>query len=682
MSIEGIPGVVRLARKPPYALATIGARRLGRSRPITGENLDLSAEAIPWQHEVRADGSPIPIEVTIWQDHGDKKPKRMTRIQAEIASPYPAGPMELGGEPRVKAVVDTHEVPSDSADVYVPRVGDGLKHGATIVVPTVVVVTIDGIRGLHKPVATGKSGVKRAEATPGYVSEDDLGRAYLDRDLDGKWRKGTQLIELHAKVDVRSGSLPGDAKVRWTMIGVDDFTNDDPGFHSEWGPYVDARDYDQKGEHRGAHLGDNEGKPAHDPPWAEVAGFDLSRKTATSADTKIAGNESKVVLHCPSTAGDNFMVRAELHTSSARVDSFPHQTGIITMWHRLDVQVLKMASAEPLPVEDVPAPFEPACVQLDFAAPEEIADEQQIGTTSKEFFDNIADFVDRAFSKKSEPGWFCVIAALEPFPTPDRKGDGAIIYHGKVKLHATSDGWEYVEIPGTHSEADFIYLRRPDGDKIGFKLEDMEMEVVGGTMITRCWVYPHDTQPEFTAGDGSTNHAYAVRLGYGPRMQGKWEHTTTRKGYEIDEEPEAIVHGEGEAYAGGISPEVGKGGKPKVKKGDPKYFAGRTVVFTQHQVYFDRKTKKVTSNYRPSVTRVLVHELVHAFGMPHKCGYFDCRTPRTETCVMNYGWPWMVDAKRQLIPKTNGKTGLQLCGRHLKEVRRTQLHKNKGLAWK
>jgi hypothetical protein len=68
--------------------------------------------------------------------------------------------------------------------------------------------------------------------------------------------------------------------------------------------------------------------------------------------------------------------------------------------------------------------------------------------------------------------------------------------------------------------------------------------------------------------------------------------------------------------------------------------------------------------------------------MPHKCGYFDFRAPRDKTCCMNYRPNWMLDDKRNLIRGTSGKTGSDVCGRHLKEVRRVHLEDNKGLAWK
>jgi hypothetical protein len=64
--------------------------------------------------------------------------------------------------------------------------------------------------------------------------------------------------------------------------------------------------------------------------------------------------------------------------------------------------------------------------------------------------------------------------------------------------------------------------------------------------------------------------------------------------------------------------------------------------------------------------------------MPHKCGYFDHRAPRRATCCMNYGPDWMLDAQAQLIPGTSGRVGNEMCGRHLKEVRRVQPSEGQG----
>ena len=49
---------------------------------------------------------------------------------------------------------------------------------------------------------------------------------------------------------------------------------------------------------------------------------------------------------------------------------------------------------------------------------------------------------------------------------------------------------------------------------------------------------------------------------------------------------------------------------------------------------------------------------------------------------MNYQPNWMVDHARNLIPGTDRKVGIDLCGRHIKEVRRVRLQDNPGLNWK
>jgi hypothetical protein len=49
---------------------------------------------------------------------------------------------------------------------------------------------------------------------------------------------------------------------------------------------------------------------------------------------------------------------------------------------------------------------------------------------------------------------------------------------------------------------------------------------------------------------------------------------------------------------------------------------------------------------------------------------------------MNYTPNWMVDDQRNLILGTDDKVGMEMCGRHLKEVRHVRLRDNRGLAWR
>ncbi|HWL84556.1 MAG TPA: hypothetical protein VNO21_02070, partial [Polyangiaceae bacterium] len=198
---------------------------------------------------------------------------------------------------------------------------------------------------------------------------------------------------------------------------------------------------------------DNEGKPSHDPPWVEVSEFALSGKKAKEAKSAIVKNVSKVILECPSTAGDNFIVMAEVE------------------------------SAKPIEIA-----VEFRCSQ----------------------------FLHSEFQHQGKPGWFCLVAAMGPFPVPNATTP---IFIGKVKLekdeHLHS---EYFDIPGEHLDVGNVEIAF-GGSTLTFALVGAMMPSVYGPPTTRCYLENHDIQPEFTAGDGSISHSYAVRYFYSPRFQ-------------------------------------------------------------------------------------------------------------------------------------------------------------------
>src|SRR4029450_5400786 len=116
-----------------------------------------------------------------------------------------------------------------------------------------------------------------------------------------------------------------------------------------------------------------------------------------SAKTAVVKGESKVVLHCPSRAGDNFALKIDIEPT-AGVEGFGATTGIITLWHRLDVENIKMKGGLRLPVEGVPVPFEAMCVQLDFAPEREVEDEQHMAASDKKISAASAAYVEKVFS--------------------------------------------------------------------------------------------------------------------------------------------------------------------------------------------------------------------------------------------------------------------------------------------
>lgn len=260
---------------------------------------------------------------------------------------------------------------------------------------------------------------------------------------------------------------------------------------------------------------------------------------------------------------------------------------------------------------------------------------------------------------------------MEPHPLPTARG--AMLFTGTVAIQHGGSGatqGDYIEIPGDHPDADYVTFRwGSPAQEVGFQLS--QVQAIAGPK-TRLWLQAHDVQDQFTAGDGSLRHAYTTSLDFFPR--GRLEGSTwTPPGYGIPATCDVKVESPGAFYTAGISPSVTAGGK--------SYFAGRTIVFTHHGAYRDPNTGTARSNYKDRVVSVIAHELVHAFGMPHKCGYWDYRTPRQKTCHMNYGPNWMIDDARQLVPGSSGKVGKNMCGRHLKEVRRVHLEDNGGLKW-
>lgn len=666
--LTGLGAAIKGA-KAPYAIAKIGDRMFGRSSPLTGAELDLTKEKVSWKLELPGATS-VPVVIEIYDELGDAGSKKLASESKTVGLADVGKKIEIGSSFKVLCEVIGLRLDRVAAAQVVTRTATGTTTRATLTNPNSAKVELTAIRGLYKPVAIGQPGRARAEATPGYISQDNMGRAFTNCDLALKWTKDKQLIELSAKVTIVSGKFPQDGKVKWTLLDVDDPTNDDPGFHVQWGRYVDAKDYDATGKHQGSQAADNEGTPAKNPPWEQVGPFKLSGATKEHCLTEIVSGVSKVTFHCPDVVGDNFIIAVEIDTKT-KLSRQGHQTGVITMWNRIRVDNIRMNGALELPMDDLPIYFEPCCVQMD-CEPERIVPDKQFLAPSRELLSTSSSaYVSSVFKRK--PGWFCLVAALEPHPLPAIKGQS--VFKGPVTLGTTGAGAtfaEYIDIPGSHSDADYAELTFKDGT-IGFRVRSPQPFPAAAPTHTRCWLEAHDAQPEFTAGDGSIEHSYTVSYEYSPRFT-KLGANVGPRGYGMPDDVDAEVMTPGAFYVGGISPTVNVGGK--------SYFAGRTVVFTHHNVFYDPTTNMARPTAHKDMLEVMVHELVHAFGMPHKCGYFNFRAPRDKTCCMNYRPNWMVDDARQLIPKTNRKTGIDLCGRHLKEVRRVHLEDNKGLGWK
>ncbi len=765
-------------REHAYALVRIGARQLGRSRQITSDGtFDLTAEPEAWVCELPVgDGEAVPVYVQLFDDRRDQSPDLIEELTADLMAPWSSGECTLGTGPGlcVTVHIEVTVLPQHSGQAYPRRARDSSLRSAVLRAPRSVILQLTEIKGLYKPGHTPSSPppdrpVRRAEYLQGYTSEDDQGRVYINRDLDGNWTKDTQLIELTVQVTPRGFALPADIKVKWSCSAPDDPTNDAPDFHREWGAYVDRNDY-AAGVHAGARSGDNAFAFRHDAtvgyadlfdrpghPWEAVTGFALSDATQTDSKTTIdaASHQSKVRLYCPNVGGASFIVRVKLdpHPGATVI---PALSGIMTMWKRIDVDVVCMNGAfslQPL-LADIPAKYEPLCVQLDFD------DERAVppGAHSRDFFKTAAhpatandselaaQWVDSAFRKYGPPrgdesrqGWFFLGAAKRSDETdklPDSPPPGtprpprpppvfdsnsvsggpafSINPRSRAQLNRTPSpngryGIEFVEVfqnlpnPRQIASVEFEWSTtaeaRSETVSVRFNaIKSMGTHVAGGTH-TRIYYWGHDLSSGFTGhdADGSINHAVRTRRWF--CAQQTWNTVTKDwegSGFGVPSSARLKLHGARQGETSGQSP-------PARNAAGEKFFAGKTIIFTHHPRYMFKDstgTPTEKANFASDALTTIVHEFAHAFGMPHKCGFWDHQADRKapasggvlryqedRACSMNYfnHWCLMPGSVTALEPLSNRtmsrKGGLFLCGRHVMEIRRVHLEDNGGLGW-
>ncbi|MCA9704735.1 MAG: hypothetical protein KDK70_02660 [Myxococcales bacterium] len=837
-----------LAEIGPSLAGAAGRHRLGRSGRIrmnpgsveANGHFDLGGERMVWTHGVRAaDGESVDLRLTLWLDRGDQAPQQRLQWTVAIDPPWMPGPRTADEQGhrlcyRVDRVIEREDDPVEL--VLALGAPEDQHHNVQVIdEPVEAIVGITAIDGLYRPVAgldpsvvamgTPLHNAPLSEVVAGYISNDHRGRIFINRVPNGTWTADAQYIDLTAEVWIEGleANTRDDVRVTWTVIVPDDPSDDDPAVHREAGALLDPTDHDVHGEHLGARGYDNEGANPHygqaNHVWEQLGTFDLQvgaaqpaiglpplaavdasnqiylrpATTATEAvddDGRRYHRRSGVRLHCPDVRGDRLVVRATVEGQGYRV--LPAQTGVMTMWNRIDLEYRKMQTAFHLPVADMPAAFESAFVQLDVHALADVADIDRLPTTQ---FDTFLS-QDTTFQHRGDPGWFCLIAAkllgAAPAANPrDRftgprtlrratPGDEVMLdAQGPLDYSAQTNHnrFEYIDVPGdvpkhatvrvtwgpghaattvkfdrnarerfqlggqalintirqrlqllgyqsdphdstsgqaTPADRNALLALRQDYPRLqaawtapnaqpntlarrwtAWLCEHMERNGTAAppasnptdlalqqaaqrspTYFTRIWIQPHDVQNRFTAGNalqsGRTSHAHAHRLMFGPRRT------------------ETIAAGASQGDAAGgygapaavdvrvteLSGEL-KGYSPGATVLNEECFSGRTLVATRHPGYDDQG--QPIANYRAEVSVAIIHELVHAFGMPHKCAAWDTVSPRATTCCMNYPPNWMVDAHDALVVGTADRVGPRLCARHIKEVRRVHLEDNAAL---
>ena len=94
------------------------------------------------------------------------------------------------------------------------------------------------------------------------------------------------------------------------------------------------------------------------------------------------------------------------------------------------------------------------------------------------------------------------------------------------------------------------------------------------------------------------------------------------------------------------------------------------------------------SESKQAILSTFTHELGHAFGFPHKCGYYTFEEPAGTSCTMNYSVSWLYKLGTHLNPSARqvdrfvtGKEGRNFCAHHTRGIRLVQLEKNLAI-WK
>jgi hypothetical protein len=718
LRIASLPSGYLSGATRPYALAKVGNSRVGyfhfgRSQSIStsASSIDFTSEPMRWEHAVAVrTGENVEVEVEIWDDLGDTAPPSspLRRFRERITAPWQRGRVGPSAGPTLYLDINT-QLAQSYIGPLIARSRSRSGASGVVRVRRELFVDLKEILGLYEPgydpPTPGPH--KLAEYHEGYLSHDHRGRIYLNHDLSGNWVKDVQLIQVTAEVTPRGMPLPSDARIRWTVLDPDDPFNDRKECHHEWGSYIDPNDYNATGDPTGARHNDNPRAYSEtaaatraqlfdrDPRWEQEGSHTLTVVSDQAAMTNIdpGTRRSKVKIHCPNVGGTNLIVRAGIQTgSSATV--FPAQSGIMSLWKRLDVELLKMEGAHSLQsaVRNV-APFlEPAYVQLDFVAERSL----DASHTRDHMANDVGSLSNRTqtwlsrtgvFDHRVDRGWFCLAAARYSLPTAST----SVLYDssasGAAGWHIVRSGEsEHIVVDSLVSVTSLAKARFEWQETVGPTTRDVDATFIVGRALrnrptagkTTLLIWASDIQHRFTGhnSNGSLTHAYQHRYLFFP--QGRFERpagTWAAPGFGVPNAAGLIVE-----TIGGIS-----GISPSLEVGGVNYFAGRTVVFTYHPRY-SRSTSSGTlaprSDFDDRILGTVVHEFIHAFGMPHKCGYWDYRTPRQKSCVMNYSNTALINPGTGQVQRgTEGQNGPRLCGRHLMEVRRVHVEGNGGLNW-
>lgn len=412
--------------------------------------------------------------------------------------------------------------------------------------------------------------------------------------------------------------------------------------HRDAGRILDPNDYKKRWK-VGANPGDNAPSPVAraKPTFAEAE----PKYALSGHETKIhiPTRTSKVRFHFSDVAGDNYRIKAEIKPAPPIGSSVPATTGVMTVWNKIDVEYVKMATAAELPVEQIAVHFDVAFAQVDITEKRDVPDQSPMGTSYINADIGTHRYANKEFKHKGQGGWFFIAAAKRYEPAKPT----TVLYEGE----AEAAGDRIRLPPSTFLKGAPAWVKIFDPRKVtGMPKESRNDPATHIKFMRRFWLgtvivlEPH----EFHKVDEPYRaflHANLADYGFAP-------------GTKI--QVQVLTDGDESFRVGGKSPMKGP------------YFAGKTVVFTE-------------SITREQALSFMCHELCHAFHNAHMCGNWDWINQAVRSsCCMNYWFQFVLDdaSPRKPIPWTQNRVSADLCAEHILHIRRYHLDENPGLEWK
>ncbi len=322
----------------------------------------------------------------------------------------------------------------------------------------------------------------------GYLSEDDQGRVYANRDHDNEtnpglsWKPDSQFVEFTAAAVPVDPDMPDSFRVQWSAEDPDDPTNNPGGWNGRPemadgpGQVVDPNDYDVNGVYDSAEGNDNTGSADDHPTWGQasdlIGEYPISLVSGTGYDdrhavvhTAFLSGSSKVRFNLTDDGGDNFKVSAVLMDENVPLaeSQVAAETGVFTVWKLVDLENVRMNSADDLPLNDVMNAFAGyAFVQFDLDLTRSVENVSPMGFTLAEATVREGDYCSNQeeFTKQFLPGWFFIAGALARVPTSSIE-----IHAGQATISGELAMGTSI-MSGPHSAAFKTFSRRASGMRI------------------------------------------------------------------------------------------------------------------------------------------------------------------------------------------------------------------------